>query len=199
MIPPRMRLRALHGEARFLRSRPTVHRHCFIRQDAPNTPLGMPTKSRRIFATHTVRFSKTVGAPLAFVYDWCTDFRSDDGKLAKSKSRYKVLHLAKDRVVRIRSSPTPARSPQIAIELVRLRPPSAWHVDQIDETDLAAVDYKLVKLGPRKTRVELVITERWMTPSFPGRDAYLRSVIAYWDDLMSALMTRYRNGRPAVG
>ncbi len=44
-------------------------------------------------------FSKTMNAPLNFVFDWCTDFREDDGKLTDSKSVRKILRKNNKRIV----------------------------------------------------------------------------------------------------
>lgn len=159
----------------------------------------MPESGRRVFATQRIRFSKVVDAPLAYAYDWFTDYRNDDGKFSDSKPRFRVTRLARDRVLRVRLSGRDARNPGIAVEIVRLKPPAAWHVDQIDETDLAAVDYRLHRLGPKRTRVDLDIVERWMTPKFPVRANYAASTSAYWDRLVAALETRYRQGQPARG
>jgi len=157
----------------------------------------MPKSSDRIYQTQRLRISKVVEAPLKFVYQWCTDFRDDDGKLSTSKPRFKTLRPAPDRVLRIRLSNAKAGTPDIAVDLVRLMPPNAWHVDQIDETDLAAVDYRLSPHGPNKTRVTLDITERWMTPRHPDRREYLESTGHYWDRLVAAIEKRYRSGQPA--
>ncbi|MCI4352589.1 MAG: hypothetical protein L3K14_04295 [Thermoplasmata archaeon] len=159
----------------------------------------MPESSRRIFATQNIRFVKIAKVPLSYAYAWCTDFRSDDGKFSGSTARYRVLKAAPDRAVRIRTAKSAGKTPVIAIELVRLMPPDRWHVDQVDETDLAAVDYELTKLGPNKTRIELRITERWMTPRFPSRSDYLRTTSDYWDKLVGALETRHAQGRPPRG
>jgi hypothetical protein len=159
----------------------------------------MPEQSRRVYATYTVRFSKTVRAPVRYAYDWCTDFRNDDGKFSRSKPRFRVLRVGPDRVVRIRTPRVRARTPAIALELIRLNPPDAWHVDQIDEADLETTDYKVSRITPKQTRVTLVITERWMVPRHPARSEYRRAVTRYWDGLVAALEKRYQSGLPARG
>ena len=159
----------------------------------------MPENSRRIFATQTVRLSKMVHAPLHYVYDWCTDFRSDDGKFSRSKPRFRVIKLSPRRVVRVRMTPIGAKGPVVAVELVRLRPPNAWHVDGIDEGDFGAVDYKLTRLGPEKTRVTLVIVERWMVPRYPKKGEWLPPSSKYWDHLVRVIEKRYHRGLPAKG
>ena len=87
----------------------------------------------------------------------------------------------------------------MAVELIRLSPPNAWHKDTIDEIDLDAIDYKLTVLSPNKTRVSLVIVERWLVPKFPKKADWLRSSSKYWDELVAAIEERYRSGKPAKG
>ena len=159
----------------------------------------MPESGRRVFATHSGKFTKTVDAPLRYVYDWCTDFRSDDGKFSRSKTRVRVVRLSPEQLVRVRIANTGAKTPVVAVELVRLSPPNAWHKDTIDRIDLDSVDYKLTALGPKKTRVSVVIVERWMVPKFPRKAVWLQSSSRYWDELVLAIEARYRSGRPAEG
>jgi hypothetical protein len=157
----------------------------------------MPESSRRVFATHHAQVSKTIKAPIKYVYEWCTDFRSNDGKF--SKTRHKVIHVGSDRVVRIIERVTPIESPKVAVELVRLIPPYAWHKDQIGVTDLDSMDYKLAGLGSGLTRLTLSITERWMTRKHPTRSQWVRNANKYWDSLVAALEEDYRKGMPAKG
>lgn len=159
----------------------------------------MPGERQRIFATHTGTFAKIVNAPLRYVYDWCTDYRPDDGKFSGSKPGVHVLRLSPRRLVRIRVANTGAEDPIVAVELVRLSPPNAWHKDTIDAIDLDSIDYKLTALGPKKTRISLVIVERWLVPRYPRKAAWLRSSSNFWDKLVMALEERYRSGKPPKG
>ena len=159
----------------------------------------MPEKSRRIFATQTGRLSKIVDAPIRYVYDWCTDFRSDDAKLEGSKSSHRVIRVSPQRLVRVKVASKGAKNPAMNVEVVRLSPPNAWHKDTIGEEDLDSMDYKLTALSPNKTRVTLVMVERWMVPKYPKKADWLRSANKYWDELVLAIEERYRSGRPAKG
>jgi len=150
----------------------------------------------------TVRVSKVVHAPLKYVYDWCTDYRADDWRLRRKggdKLTFRVLRVSPHRVIRIRLHPNASPDPEIAVDVVRLDPPSDWHTDQIDEEDRMALDYHLVKLGPRTTRLELLVTERWVTRDFPTRGELRRRVSATWDLFSAAIEERYRSGAPARG
>jgi len=162
----------------------------------------MPQRGHRVFGTTTVRVSKVVNAPLRYVYDWCTDYRADDWRLQSEdrvKPKFRVLRISPHRVVRIRLGPSGSHDPLIAVDVVRLDPPADWHTDQIDERDRMALDYHLVRLGPRKTRLELYVTERWVTPDFPTRRELRRRVSETWDRFSAALEERYRSGAPARG
>ena len=159
----------------------------------------MPESSRRVFASHHAQVTKTINAPIKYVYEWCTDFRSDDRKFSSSKTRHKVIRVGLNRVVRIIERVSPIESPKVAVELVRLIPPDAWHKDQIGVTDLDAVDYKLARLGPGRTRLTIFLTERWMTRTHPSRSQWVRNANRYWDDLVAAVEADYRKGIPARG
>ena len=155
----------------------------------------MPARSRTIKGEYTVRVAKNVEVPAGFAYRWLTDYRHDDGRFSSSRPKYEVLRLTRDRVVRIRTSKGPRGSKQFALELIRLEPPDRWHVDQIDEEDLAAVDYRVTPLGPRRCRVTLDITERWMVRPFPSAAANQKGTGVYWDKIVAGLEADYRAGK----
>jgi hypothetical protein len=122
----------------------------------------MPERGHQIFATQRLRVSKKIEAPLKYVYNWCTDYRTDDWALSWSvpRRKFRVLNLSPRRLLRIRLTPTSTRNPEVAVDLVRLAPPDAWHTDRIDEQDRESVDYKLTALGSATTRIDLFVTER---------------------------------------
>jgi hypothetical protein len=162
----------------------------------------MPQRGHRVFGTTTVRVSRVIHAPLRYVYDWCTDYRPDDWRLGRrgaNKLTFRVLRVSPHRVIRVRLNPHGPHDPDIAVDVVRLDPPADWHTDQIDEADRMAIDYHLVRLGPRKTRLELLVTERWVTRDFPTRSELRRRVSATWERLSTAIEERYRSGTPALG
>jgi hypothetical protein len=140
-----------------------------------------------------------IHAPSRYVYDWCTDFRSDDGRFSNGRARYRVIRISPRRVVRIRVSRGAGRDPRIAVELVGLNPPHSWHLDQIDETDQQALDYRVSAVGRARTRLQLLVTERWVTPKFPTREALRAQVTETWTKFATALEGDYRAGLPARG
>jgi hypothetical protein len=161
----------------------------------------MLPRGHRIYATQRLRVSKVIEAPLKYVYDWSTDYRADDWVLSKARphSRFQVVRVSTRRLLRIRVTPTTAKEPDVAVDSIRLCPPDAWHTDQIDERDLEAVDYQLTALGPARTRIDLLVTERWLTPVHLSRAETRRRVRAAWDRCASHIEARYQSGRPARG
>jgi hypothetical protein len=161
----------------------------------------MPERGHRIYGTTTVRVSLVIRAPSRYVYDWCTDYRSDDGRFSSRRPhpRYRVIRISPRRVVRIRVFRGSGRDPAIAVELIRLNPPRSWHLDQIDETDQQALDYRVSAVGRARTRLQLLVTERWVTPDLPTREALRAQVARTWARFVAALEADYRAGRPARG
>jgi hypothetical protein len=167
----------------------------------------MPERGHRIYGTTTVRVSLVVHAPSRYVYDWCTDYRSDDGQLYVRPPRpsFQVIRISPRRVVRIRDFRGSGRHRKmfdhhlLAVDVIRLNPPHSWHTDQIDESDRQSMDYRVSALGRAKTRLHLTDTEHWITPDFPTREAFRAQVVRFWTELVSALEADYRAGRPAKG
>ncbi len=161
----------------------------------------MPERGHRFYGTTTVRVSLVIQAPSRYVYDWCTDYRSDDGRFSKARPRprFRVIRISPRRVFRIRVSRGSGRDPAIAVEAIRLNPPRSWHQDQIDETDHQSVDYRVSTVGRARTRLQLFITERWVTPDFPTREALRARVARVWAHFAAAIEADYRAGRPAQG
>ena len=161
----------------------------------------MPGRGHRIYETTTVRLSLVIHAPSRYVYDWCTDYRSDDGRFSSRRPRpsFRVIRISPRRMVRIRVSRGAGRDPAIAVDLVRLNPPHSWHLDQIDETDRESLDYRVSAVGRARTRLQLLVTERWVTPEFPTRESLRAQVARTWARFAAALEADYRAGRPARG
>jgi hypothetical protein len=161
----------------------------------------MAEKGHRVYATQTVRVSATIEAPLRYVYGWATDYRADDSRLSRRvpKPKFRVVRLSARRVLRIRTTGRGADEPAVAVDVVRLSPPAAWHTDQIDEEDLESVDYSLTALGPRRTRIDLRVTERWLVPDHPSRAEVAERVRSGWLRYAQFIEEDYRRGRPARG
>jgi hypothetical protein len=161
----------------------------------------MPERGHRFYGTTTVRVSLVIQAPSRYVYDWCTDYRSDDGRFSKARPRpsFRVLRISPRRVLRIRVSRGSGRDPALAVEVIRLTPPRSWHMDQMDETDQQSVDYRVSAVGRGRTRFQLLSTERWLTSDFPTREALRTRIAGVWARFAAAIEADYRAGRSARG
>ena len=161
----------------------------------------MPERGHRIYGTTTVRVSLVIHAPSRYVYDWCTDYRSDDGRFSQARPRptFRVIRISPRRVVRIRVYRGSGRDPALTVEKIRLNPPRSWHQDQLDERDHQSVDYRVSAVGRTRTRLHLLSTERWLTPDFPTRQALRAQIGRTWALFAAAIEADYRAGRPARG
>lgn len=161
----------------------------------------MPERGHRIYGTTTVRISLLVQAPSRYVYDWCTDYRSDDGRFSRAPPRpsFRVLRISPRRVVRIRVRRGPGRALALTVERIRLDPPRSWHMDQLDEADQQSVDYRVRAVGRARTRFQLLSTERWLTRDFPTPEALRAQITGTWTRFAAAIEADYRAGRPARG
>jgi hypothetical protein len=161
----------------------------------------MADRGHLIYSTQRLRLAREIAAPLSYVYAWCTDYRSDDWRLStrRPRPRFRVIRLSPRRLLRIRSTPGAAPDPAVAVDLIRLNPPDAWHTDQIDEDDRETVDYRLTSLGPERTRLDLLVTERWLIRDHPSRAETRRRVEGAWERYAPQIEDRFRRGRPARG
>jgi hypothetical protein len=161
----------------------------------------MPELGHRFYGTTTVRVSLVIQAPSRYVYYWCTDYRSDDGRFSSARRRpsFRVIRISPRRVVRIRVAHGSGRDPALTVERIRLNPPRSWHQDQFDETDQQSVDYRVSSVGRGRTRFQLLSTERWLTPDFPTREALRAQISRTWARFAAAIEADYLAGRPARG
>lgn len=140
----------------------------------------MPTKQKSL----TYGLSKVIEAPLPFVYEWCTDFREDDAELTGSKNKEKILEKTKSRV--IMASPSD-------VSVITLMPPDAWHLDTAGSPKEQEVgDYKLTKMGPNKTRLDMVFDVKFGDGvEVPSKENAEDGSGKFWDKLIVALMKDY--------
>jgi hypothetical protein len=159
----------------------------------------MPERGHRFYGTTTVRVSLVIRAPARYVYDWCTDYRSDDGRFSRARPRpsFRVIRISPRRLVRIRVYRGSGRDPALTVEKIRLTPPHSWHQDQLDENDQQAMDYRVRSVGRGRTRLQLLSTERWLTPKHPTREALRAQIASTWARFAAAVEADYRAGRPA--
>jgi hypothetical protein len=142
---------------------------------------------------HTYRVTKTINAPLKFVYDWCTDYREDDNQITGSKTQFRILQKTNRRVVYLRTSELDGKT-MIGVKMVTLRPPKAWHLDQVGEDEDAIGIYKLTREGPEHTRLDMTFTERYKISNAPTKEEDRNHTSRMWDKYVAALEKDYAAG-----
>ena len=143
--------------------------------------------------THTYHVSKVIKAPLKFVYDWCTDFREDDNQITGSKTQRKILQKTKRRAIYISTYEREGRV-MSGVNIVTLRPPTAWNLDYVGEEEDEIGRYKLTRLGPSKTRLDMTFTEKYKINDAPTKEEDKSVTDQTWDKYVARLEMDYSSG-----
>jgi len=143
--------------------------------------------------THRFHVSKTINAPLRFVYDWCTDYRESDPKITGSKVRRRILAKTERRVI-YTSTYTSGGKLRTAVNVVTLFPPRAWHLDFVGDEDDERGEYVLTRLGPRRTRLDMMFTEHYKIRRAPTKALDVKHTHRIWDKYVAALEKDYEGG-----
>jgi hypothetical protein len=143
-----------------------------------------------LVVSYTIHVSKTINAPLRFVYNWCTDFREDDNKITGSKTRRIMLQKTRQRVVYLSIYRSSGRS-WYGANIVTLRPPKTWHLDYAGEEADEIGDYRLTKVGPGKTRLDMRFREKYKIRNAPTRQEDTNQTGEMWDRYVAALERDY--------
>lgn len=136
----------------------------------------------------TYHVSKTIAAPLNFVYAWCTDFREDDPRMIGSKNRRRILEHTKKRVIWVVDG---KKGKPDAVRLVWLHPPDSWHLETGgDETEVG--DYKLTPLGKYRTRLDMTFKATYGDrKDVQSRESYEGEATSHWDSYARYLERDY--------
>ena len=145
-------------------------------------------------ASHTIHVSKIISAPLGFVYNWCTDFREDDNKITGSKTGRIILQKTKRRVVYISAYRSSGRS-RYGANIVTLRPPNAWHLDYAGQEGDEIGHYRLTRLGPARTRLDMTFREKYKIRDTPTKKEDAKQTSEIWDRYVVALERDYARSR----
>jgi hypothetical protein len=142
--------------------------------------------------TYSVHVRKTINAPLKFVYDWCTDYQETDPNLTGSKTKRKNLLKTDEWAIYTESYLSDGKR-KTAVDVVRLLPPKAWHLDFVGDEEDETGDYVLTSLGPRKTRLDMTFTEHYKTAEYASKEEEAQRVLKVWDMYAEALEKDYRS------
>jgi hypothetical protein len=142
----------------------------------------------------TIHVSKIINAPIRFVYNWCTDFREDDNKISRSKTRRIIMQKTKRRVVYI-SAFRWAGKPKYGVNIVTLHPPNRWHLDYAGEEADEIGDYRLTRLGRGRIRLDMTFKEKYKIRGAPTRKEDMNDTKEIWDRYVAALERDYARSK----
>ena len=145
--------------------------------------------------SYTSHISKTIHAPLRYVYDWCTDYRDTDPKLTGSKTKRKILLRTGHRIIYTETYRSHGK-PTIAVDIVTRYPPKGWHLNFVSDEDDEVGDYTLTALGPKTTRLHMTFTDHYKIRHPPTKAEFVKVVKRVWDKYAEALERDYRHTRP---
>jgi hypothetical protein len=137
---------------------------------------------------------KIINAPVSFVYNWCTDYGEDDNKITGSKTRRIIIQKTKRRAVYISAFRWAGKS-RYGVNIVTLRPPNRWHLDYAGEEADEIGDYRLTKLGPERTRLDMTFKEKYKIRGAPTRKEDLKHTSEIWDRYVAALERDYARSK----
>lgn len=144
--------------------------------------------------THTYRVSKIINAPMKFVYEWCTDYQEDDNQITGSKTQRKILQKTKRRAIYISSYGKEGKVIS-GVNIVILRPPKAWNLDYVGEEEDEFGKYKLARVGPNKTRLDMTFTEKYKISNAPSKSEDKNHTDKLWDKYVARLEMDYASSR----
>ena len=145
-------------------------------------------------ASHTFHVSKVINAPLKFVYDWCVDFKEDDNKIWGSSIKRIILQKTTRRVIYVSTHKRKDKNIS-AVRIVALRPPNAWHLDLAGQENDEIGDYRLTRLGQRKTRLDMTFKVKYKIIRAPTRQQDSKQTNEVWDKYVAALERDYARSR----
>jgi hypothetical protein len=147
--------------------------------------------------TRTYHVSKTFNAPIRYVYDWCTDFREDDNKLAGKTWRRHILEKTKSRAVYISHWQEEGKEDE-GVRLVTLKPPKAWHLDGVTEGEHEVGEYRLSSVGKNKTRLNMTFKVTYKRGEPESKESWEGDTSETWDRFKAALENDYSSGRSST-
>ncbi len=81
------------------------------------------------------------------------------------------------------------------VRIVTLHPPNSWHLDKVGQEADEIGDYRLTKLGPRKTRLDMTFKAKYKIANAPTSEEDTKETHRVWDKYTSALEKDYARTR----
>ena len=146
----------------------------------------------------TYKVSKVINAPIKYVYDWATDYRSEDNLITGSSWPKMILFRSKKKAVYASYKNGSDGKPKLAVRFVTLDPSSfSWHLDYFAEEDIEDGEYKLTKLAKEKTRLDIVLHNKWKKGRGPSQKEFEEHGKLVWEKYAKALEKDYDSGKLA--
>jgi hypothetical protein len=139
------------------------------------------------------RIRTDLDAPIDFAFRWCTDYASNDGKLAGEPYERRIIERTPDRVVLEDLWWAPDGWKWRRSD-VHLAPPDRWHSDSVGNIRDASIDYRLTSLPGGRTRLLIVMHRRpgSVRPVQPPRAELEEEIGRMWGRLAASLAREYR-------
>jgi len=79
-----------------------------------------------------------------------------------------------------------------AARIVTLKPPNAWHLDWIGDEYDETGDYRLRRVGVRRTRLDAAFKVDYKNRRAPSKLTFLKNIDELWDKYAAALESDYQ-------
>lgn len=138
----------------------------------------------------------TFRAPLNFVYQWATDYTSEDSRYSAERFDRRV-HLRSRRTIVLEDLYDTGTGWVWLRRKIQLFPPDRWHADSIGSDRVISVDYHLSRLSGGRTGLAIRARRRpyGVGVRNPPKSEWERSVAANWASFARALEEEYERGR----
>ena len=137
--------------------------------------------------------SKTVDAPLPFVYAWCTDFAAVQEKVPAATRR--VVQSNRDRVVYIELYSGRGGQQRVGVDIITLDPPTSWRMEYLGEDNDEIGEYRLKAMGKGRTRIRMRFRNRWKGDLSLSTEEKRRIESETWDKYIAVLEKDFSLGR----
>lgn len=145
--------------------------------------------------TLSVTLTKRIPVPLAYAFDWLTDFRDDDPQLTDSDIKRKILEKTPDRTVYLSEEMKEGREIKTKYVVDTKRPDRWQYTGSGDDRDSVG-GYVLVPEG-EEVRLEMTYETTYKRGPIPTPEEAERDSLEFWDKLIPVLVKDYQEGKPA--
>ncbi len=137
--------------------------------------------------------TKSLDAPLGYAFAWLTDYRNEDPRIIGDPYPRHILRRSKRSFVWIQPYERNGEKRE-AVRIVTLLPPNAWHNEAISDEKESTLDYRLTRLGERRTKITIKASVSFKTIEETKADLE-KHLSAIWDKYIAALEADYRSGK----